>query len=333
MLILVVIFFPADAFSSSNNSNESINIHQDSSAKEAVPGLRLNKCFRSTHSRRQADAMIQSGRVHVNGVLVTEAGTRVQPNDIVQLDGMEVDWQQLNQHDASFQKPTVSADTTTSSTETFEYIKYWKPRGVISTTDTRIRDNILDALRQESDYRPSHRCFPVGRLDKDTTGLILLTSDGRVPNAIGRAVQQKQKTYHVMTNRPVSDQDIQDLRDGVVITTVAQRDNKAKPLTAKTLPCQCRRLKTPFYESANSYVSRSQQLCQLEMTIVEGRNRQIRKMLQALGYHVVDLHRVNVHGITLDGLDGPGSWAHLSPSEMKVITTALSEYMTNERTK
>merc|ERR1712083_860230 len=104
----------------------------------------------------------------------------------------------------------------------FEYIKYWKPKGIICTTDMNIKHNIIDRIKSDG-YRPKHRVYPVGRLDKDTTGLILLTSDGRLPNAVLRGEAKQPKTYRVTLDRSISDHDIQCLKSGVIITTTAQR--------------------------------------------------------------------------------------------------------------
>ena len=128
--------------------------------------MRVNKCFKDFTSRRESDKLVEQGRVTVNGA-VASAGARVFPGDVVRLDGDPIDWEAKNQNVAS--------------TDAFRYVKYWKPRGITCTTDRRDRTNILDAVRYPE------RVFPVGRLDKDSTGLILLTSDGRLPNAALRA--------------------------------------------------------------------------------------------------------------------------------------------------
>jgi hypothetical protein len=131
-------------------------------------GIRINKCFKDFTSRREADRLVQDGRVLVNGELAL-IGTKVFAGDEVTLDGKAVDWQQL-----------AIVDTRVEAEEQFRYIKYWKPRGVVCTTDERVRNNIIEAVGYPA------RIFPVGRLDKDSSGLILLTSDGRLPNAVLR---------------------------------------------------------------------------------------------------------------------------------------------------
>lgn len=162
----------------------------------------------------------------------------------------------------------------------------------------------------------------MGRLDKETSGLILLTSDGRLPNAALRSKFKQPKTYMVRTNRPVSMEDVQKLRDGVVITTTAQRDgNRAKALTAPTLPCQVRAV--GGNERRDSRV--------LEIVLREGRNRQIRKMLSTLNYRVVDLHRKTFMTITLDPLEGPGDWKPLSKQEMEIVSQVIERAEKNSK--
>lgn len=268
--------------------------------------VRLNKVFKATHSRRASDNLIASGRVTINDLPVeSKGGSFVTPfKDVVKLDGKVVTgWEDMN----SVQEGTCNGGKVT---EIFEYVKYYKPRGVTCTTDRRIEGNIIDEIACDG-YKPKHRVFPVGRLDKDTSGLILLTSDGRLPNASLRLSQKQPKTYHVRVDKEIRASDIQTLRDGIVITTVAQRDNTAKPLTAKTKPCIVDR----FPDRNDSII----------MTIMEGRNRQIRKMLSGLNYHVVALKRVQFGGISLDRLERPGDWQRLNREEMEIIERILKE--------
>ena len=281
--LLYIVVFPClvAALSSSSNNN----------------GLRLNKIFGQTLSRRQADALVSSGRVQVNGVSVQDSpGTRVLPGDEVLVDGKPYAWEQATKVKES----------------RFYYIKYWKPCGVICTTDRRIQGNLLDALRKDSSpsqQLPKTRLFPVGRLDKDTSGLLLVTSDGRVPNSVLRGQHKQPKVYEVTLDRPISESAVQQLRDGVVITTQAQRDRqRPEPLTARTLPAHVEMLKPNL----------------LQVTIVEGRNRQVRKMVAAVGYTVRKLHRVRFLNLSLDGLQGPGDWTYLSGREQAALEAAVA---------
>jgi 23S rRNA pseudouridine2604 synthase len=266
-------------------------------------GIRLNKIFKVTHSRRKADALIVSGRVTVNGESAAEnPGMKVQADDVVEVDGTVLHWA-----DPVLERPV------------YDYIKYWKPLSIICTSDRRILDNIIDAIEQspsspneQEPQLPSRRIFPVGRLDKDTSGLIIMTSDGRVPNSVLRGSQKHPKTYRVKVDKSLTADAIQSLRDGVVITTQAQRDGKRPPaLTARTRPCQARQLSSEI----------------LELTIVEGRNRQVRKMLGAVGYEVVRLHRTSFMGMTLQGLEKPGQWKRLSAVEQQDIEDAVQRAM------
>lgn len=284
--------------------------------------IRLNKVFKKTHSRRQADQLIADGRITVNGAPSHSAGQRVVPfKDVVCLDGSIVEgWEAMNHLGGpkSDERNSKEIGQTSDgeragadgSFDTFEYIKYWKPLGVTCTTDQRMGDNIIDALKDDGCY-PKTRVFPVGRLDKETSGLVLMTSDGRLPNAALRGRFKQPKTYLVWTNRPLYPDDVQQLREGVMITTEAQRDGgRGKILTAPTLPCPVRQ------STKNPRV--------LEITLVEGRNRQIRKMIEAVGFHVVDLHRRAFLQMDLDDLQGPGDWANLSKDEMKIVEEVIS---------
>ena len=336
-----------DSIKSTTNS-----IQQQQQKQPTIPtvlseGIRLNKVFKATHSRRQADALIESGRVAVNGDPVQErGGFKVIPFvDRIYLDGIEVTgWEAMNgisssridndndstsnnavkntgakkRRSSMNKNKKYGPDDNRSNETVFEYIKYWKPRGITCTTDQNIPTNIIDDLIEERGYQPKHRVYPVGRLDKDTSGLILLTSDGRLPNAALRGKFKQPKVYHVLVDRPLRPVDIQHLRDGVVITTVAQRDansgsgpnNRRKALTAPTLPAKVERI--PGTQQRG-----------VTITLVEGRNRQIRKMMGALQYDVIELQRVAFMGITLDPLRGDGDWTPLDDAEMELVQNVL----------
>ena len=255
--------------------------------------MRVNKCFKDFTSRRESDKLVEQGRVTVNGA-VASAGARVFPGDVVRLDGDPIDWEAKNQNVAS--------------TDAFRYVKYWKPRGITCTTDRRDRTNILDAVRYPE------RVFPVGRLDKDSTGLILLTSDGRLPNAALRARARKEKKYVVRLDRPAREADLRTLREGVVISTPVRRDKVDRIVTARTLPCDVR-------FAGNGKDSRDAAR-DVAVTLREGRNRQIRRMFDAVGYVVRDLHRTEIMGIGLEGLT-VGRWKECSPKEMELIRACL----------
>ena len=264
-------------------------------AKASGLAVRLNKLLPGL-SRRKADAAIADGRVTVDGV-VADGRTPVERGSEVRLDGETQVWEA---------REAAKADL--KSSDAFLYLKYWKPAGVTCTSDRGDASNVIarggfDALDQ--------RVFTVGRLDKPSTGLLLLTSDGRACEALLRPSQKKEKRYVVEVDRAPTADDLRALREGVTIETVAQRDRKAKPLVAKTKPCEVR--------APNAKAPRL-----LEFTLTEGRNRQIRKMCAARGLEVVSLHRTHFAGVTLDGLVA-GGWAPLSAKERRRVDAALAD--------
>ena len=222
----------------SNNDNNNDNVSLSSGDEE---GIRLNKVFKATHSRREADDLIASGRVSVNGKPVdSKGGFKVIPfRDIISLDGKPIQgWEGMNAlADPDRQQSSVPASGKSKATsrqqqsqssqsqsqsqsssrdnnlqmEQFEYVKYFKPLGVTCTTDSRISDNIIDSI-EGNGYKPRHRVYPVGRLDKETSGLILLTSDGRLVNSVLRGEKKQPKVYKVMVDRRLDDYHLQRLR-------------------------------------------------------------------------------------------------------------------------
>jgi pseudouridine synthase len=265
-------------------------------------GTRINKCLPSL-SRRHADAAVAEGRVSVNGKVVNSLGHRVQWNDIVKLDGKKQNWQSVAS--AMLSNPATEFDE-----QQFLYLKYWKPVGVTCTSDPKDPSNII--TQGKFSILPQ-RVFTVGRLDRESSGLILLTSDGRVNSAFLHRSQSKEKVYEVTTDKTLSEYEIQSLRQGIMISTPIQRESYksndyTRFVTAKTLPCQVVRLNNN----------------KLRMTLIEGRNRQIRRMMDSLGVKVVELKRISFAGITLQGLSEPGKWKELSNKEMRLIQSAIS---------
>lgn len=263
-----------------------------SSAASREEGVRLNKCLPSL-SRRGADAAIEAGRVTVNG-RVAGFGVRVRPGDRVCLDGRPQRWEGMVQAKA------VQAAATLEERR-FVYLKYWKPVGVTSTSDPKDPSNIIAA---GGFHLFPQRLFTVGRLDKDSTGLILLTSDGRVNNALLSKSERREKVYEVTLNRVPSDAQVRQLASGVTITTTSQRDGGSREVTRPTLPCNVTRMDGPDSR-------------RLKFVLIEGRNRQIRKMVAALGLEVVALHRTHFAGISLKGLSS-NNWAELTAQEMSM---------------
>ena len=287
-----------------NNKGSSSNRGSSSNSKEDN-SIRLNKCI-SSLSRRGADDAIAEGRVTVNGIIAT-TGSRVKKGDKILLDGKLQKWEYMQLLAKKIQPSKVLEE------RNFQYVKYWKPVGVTCTSDLKDDSNIIKA--GNFNLFPQ-RMFTVGRLDKDSTGLILLTSDGRVNNAMLKPSTYKEKTYIVELDRTPSDQQIKQLADGVVITTTSQRE-RAKEITAMTRPCKVRRI--------GDSISRK-----LEFTLMEGRNRQIRKMVEAIGCNVMTLHRTSFAGITLKGLS-QGNWMELNEKEMEILQKALKNHNANEK--
>ena len=210
-------------------SSNSDNNKEDSEVEEE--GIRLNKVFKATHSRRSADKLIEEGRVTINGRRVHDkGGYKVIPyRDVITLDGKVVTgWEQINaiaptnnknhrrqkqqRNDDDQQKQQQHyEDDNSLQTSSFEYVKYYKPLGVTCTTDLRIKDNIIHSIHSYG-YKSRHRVYPIGRLDKETSGLILLTSDGRIVNSVLRGERKQPKVYKVKVDGLLDDTHLQRLR-------------------------------------------------------------------------------------------------------------------------
>lgn len=224
--------------------------------------ISLNKYISSTGicSRREADRWIAAGRVLLNGQVAVK-GNRVAMGDEVLLDG-----QPLRQQPQSV------------------YIALHKPPGITCTTDRRDRDNIIDFVNHKE------RIFPIGRLDKASSGLILLTNDGDIVNEILRVENGHEKEYIVKVDRPITRQFLQRMRNGIpILGTVTQK---------------C------VVEQLGKFVFR--------IILTQGLNRQIRRMCEYLDYKVLTLKRVRIMHIELEDLK-VGNWRNLSPSELKQL--------------
>ncbi len=169
------------------------------------------------------------------------------------------------------------------------YLAYHKPVGIICTSDPLSKDNIIETINYPE------RIFHIGRLDVASSGLILLTNDGGIVNKILRAEGKNQKEYIVKIQEPVTDDFITALRDGVLIDGY------------KTLPCKAVKMGPVMFA----------------ITLVEGRNRQIRKMCEALHRTVISLKRIRVMNIKLDDIP-PGKWRLLTPEEETTLLTTLN---------
>jgi 23S rRNA pseudouridine2604 synthase len=222
--------------------------------------MRLNKFISETGacSRREADALIEAGRVTVNGA-VAVLGTQVEASDAVCIDN----------------KPIGAA-------KKHVYIALNKPPGITCTTERHVEGNIVDFVRHRE------RIFPIGRLDKDSEGLILLTNNGDIVNEILRQENEHEKEYVVTVDRPVTEIFLNGMATGVRI------------LGTVTKPCRVRRVDR----------------CVFKIILTQGLNRQIRRMCSFFGYKVVRLQRVRVINVTLDGLK-LGQWRELKPIEVR----------------
>jgi 23S rRNA pseudouridine2604 synthase len=222
--------------------------------------MRLNKFISESgaSSRRGADAAIAEGRVRVNGVVAT-LGTQVAEGDLVELDGRPI-----------------------GARSEFTYIALNKPVGITCTTERHVEGNIIDFVAHPQ------RIFPIGRLDKDSEGLILLTNNGDIVNELLRVENRHEKEYVVAVDRPVSDDFLFGMAHGVDI------------LDTRTLPCKVRRISRNVFG----------------IVLTQGLNRQIRRMCAAFDYRVRRLQRVRINNLRVDGL-APGQWRDLTMDELR----------------
>jgi len=219
-------------------------------------------------SRREADKLIDAGRVTINGE-VPEMGTKISPNDVVAVDG------------------EVIKNTKIS----FVYLAFNKPVGIVCTTDTRVeKDNIIDFINY------SKRIFPIGRLDKPSEGLILLTDDGDIVNKILRANNNHEKEYIVTVDKPISQTFINRMSGGIPL----------KELGKTTKKCVVKKI------NSNTF----------SIILTQGLNRQIRRMCEHLTYEVETLKRVRIMNIKLD--TPIGEYRELTKEEFKELELLIS---------
>ena len=230
--------------------------------------LRLNKAIsESGHcSRREADRLIEANRVKVNGKIAV-VGMQVTESDEISIDGKLI-----------------------QSKKTFVYLVFNKPRGITCTTDTEIEGNIIDYINYPE------RIFPVGRLDKDSEGLIILTSDGNIVNKILRAGNNHEKEYVVRTDKKITDEFINKMSAGVPI------------LDTITKKCIVKK------EGAD----------QFRIILTQGLNRQIRRMCSYFDYEVVKLKRVRIMNIHLNDLTS-GEIRELTTKELNEIMELVKD--------
>lgn len=228
-------------------------------------------------SRREADKLIDAGRVTINGT-VPEMGTKVGPNDEVHVDGKLIK----------------------NTKDTFVYLAFNKPIGIVCTTDTRVeKDNIIDFIKYPK------RIFPIGRLDKPSEGLILLTDDGDIVNKILRASNNHEKEYVVTVDKPISQTFITRMSGGIYLDELKQTTKKCE------------------VEKLSKYSFR--------IVLTQGLNRQIRRMCDYLNYEVLTLKRVRIMNIVLD--TPVGEYRELTQDEFKELSSLLEHSKMNYQTK
>ena len=243
---------------------------------QTEPSERLQKFLAraGVASRRHAEALIQAGRVQVNGQVVTALGTKVHPaKDVVQVDGRVV------------QVPVSQV-----------YLLLHKPAGVVTTaSDPQGRQTVLDLLPRELQ---AQRVFPVGRLDLDSEGLLLLTNDGEFALHLTHPRYEQEKEYHALVRGRPTPAALESLRRGLLLP------GETRP----TAPARARLLRPGDGETT-----------WIAVTLHEGRKRQVRRMLEAVGHPVMRLVRVRVGPLKLGDLQ-PGRWRYLTEEEVARLT-------------
>lgn len=253
------------------NKNNKQKVAKKASAKNTIivsnkneirDEVRLNKYISETGfcSRREADKLIEQGRVKIDGVKAT-TGMKVSKGQSVSIDGKSLKVE-----------------------NEFVYIALNKPVGITCTTESKIKGNIVDFINHEK------RIFPIGRLDKDSQGLIFMTNDGDIVNKILRAGNNHEKEYIVTVNKPITDEFVKGMSNGVPI------------LGTVTKKCLVKK------ESKNSF----------RIILTQGLNRQIRRMCEYFGYEVKKLERIRIMNVSLGNLK-IGSWRYLTKKELAEI--------------
>ena len=232
--------------------------------------IRINKAISDSGycSRRKADVLIEAGKVTINGSVAT-LGDRAMPDDEIRVNG----------------EPLRANDN-------LVYIALNKPVGITCTTDRRVPGNVVDFINHKE------RIFHVGRLDKPSEGLLLMTNDGDIVNKILRAGNRHEKEYIVKVDRPVTGDFIKRMGSGIPLAE----------LETTTKKCEV--------EQLSRYVFR--------IVLVQGLNRQIRRMCEYLGYEVLELKRIRIMNIELGDLK-TGAWRNLTQKELEELNSMLSD--------
>ena len=253
---------------SGNDSPESKRKSVKPAEAEPTTGIRINKYMAESGmcSRREADKLVADGKVYIDGVQAV-MGSKVLPGQKVTVKGQDI-----------------------KKNEDLVLIAFNKPVGIVSTTDKREKDNIIDYINY------GKRIFPIGRLDKESEGLILLTNDGDIVNKILRAGNYHEKEYVVTVNKDITPEFLKAMGSGVPI------------LDTVTRPCKIEQIDKKVFK----------------IILTQGLNRQIRRMCEALGYRVRSLIRIRIMNIKLNHLKS-GTYRNLTPKELEELRQMIAD--------
>ncbi|WP_304341392.1 pseudouridine synthase [Metaclostridioides mangenotii] len=241
---------------------------------EKKESIRLNKYISSSGhcSRREADRFIEDGKVMIDGV-IAEVGSKVFDSHEVFVNGNKI-----------------------IPKQEFVYIVLNKPTGITCTTDRADQDNIVDYLNYKEPL------FPIGRLDKDTSGLILMTNDGDIVNKILRSTYKHEKEYIVSVNANITPAFIERMQSGVKIYNAVTKKYQM------TKPCKVKKINSRTFG----------------LILTEGLNRQIRRMCTVLGFRVVKLKRIRVMNIELKEME-VGTWRYVKKEELQILNKSIQK--------
>ena len=229
--------------------------------------MRLDKFLSNMNiaSRSQVKGILKAGRVHVNSNVETKGDAKIDPeNDCIEFDGVRVFY------------------------ELYRYFMLYKPAGCVSATKDRLSDTVLDILKDEN----TDGLFPVGRLDKDAEGLLIITNDGKLAHELLSPAKHVDKKYFVMLDKAIDDESISKIEDGIDI-------GDDKPC----LPCEIEKIEDD----------------KVFITIREGRFHQVKRMFAAVGITVTFLKRISMGAVTLDENLQPGEYRRLTDEEVKSL--------------